>query len=356
MKPIVPWRLLIPFEDFDTIAGEHGVSMQQVAKDTGIQLHVSKTAQVVKDLGGFVMTMHGTMWQKRTAGRKVVDAIFEIQGCDAKPAIEQAIAFCDPRQRWWQFSGKIAIVCPAASYASVSSSELLSNVEDTGAKMSVDDMCLRNSEAKRFLVHLQGNAQQVVSAMSRVNVALQDLVDRSTLDSPDFSDADELDNDHAAPSVKEIVRAARLAPAAGMATQPPHNHPAMMPQVDSHADRSQQQFRAKVGLAVSSLHNDPPKETSDPHPCSDQLLHPSKESSAPETGLRGNGVAQEASDVRGQIRQMAPQGEPLHHTVSCRKESVGVTPAQRADARLLPNHGVIAGAEPAFVNGSVPHP
>eukprot|EP00929_Paragymnodinium_shiwhaense_P073385 TRINITY_DN37382_c0_g1_i3.p1 TRINITY_DN37382_c0_g1~~TRINITY_DN37382_c0_g1_i3.p1 ORF type:complete len:318 (+),score=49.27 TRINITY_DN37382_c0_g1_i3:189-1142(+) len=80
---------------------------------------------------------------------------------------------------------------------------------------------------------MTGNAQQVISACTRVNTALQEMVDRGALGLGHFvevaGDCDAAAGVRGAPaagpppSVAEAVRSARLAPAAGFATQPPHS-------------------------------------------------------------------------------------------------------------------------------------
>lgn len=232
----MPWRILIPgTAEFDAVAGANGTNLQSIASDTGVRLDVANAPALVGALGGPVVTVHGSMWQKRTAGRRIVDALFELQGCDARPAIEQPIPVGDPRQRWWQFSGRLAIMLPGSTHTVVTSPSLRKSVEDIGVQMSVGTP-LHIGQVSRFLVNFQGNAQQVVSAISRVSVALQDLVDSFKLRAHDFieegvgSDAGFGGGASAPPpAVADLVRAARLAPAAGVATQPPHEHPAMVP-------------------------------------------------------------------------------------------------------------------------------
>ena len=73
--------------------------------------------------------------------------------------------------------GRVSIVVPSAAHPIVSQSQMLKSVEDCGATMSID--APSSPSVSRFAAHLKGNAQQVVSAMSRVSVALQEMVDHT---------------------------------------------------------------------------------------------------------------------------------------------------------------------------------
>eukprot|EP00927_Polykrikos_kofoidii_P013364 TRINITY_DN15822_c0_g1_i1.p1 TRINITY_DN15822_c0_g1~~TRINITY_DN15822_c0_g1_i1.p1 ORF type:complete len:550 (-),score=86.02 TRINITY_DN15822_c0_g1_i1:377-1819(-) len=180
--------------------------------------------------GGAVVTIHGTMWQKRTAGRRLVDILFERQGVD--PA------------RWASGSGCLTVVLPAKAREVVESKQIHDSVSDVGARIHVrpdppETALGVKVMASRLVVEYSGNAQQAVSAATRVNAALQDLVDHGVLVHMDFAEESPalaphpgVNSDGATvsrsqplppPSVAEAVRSARLSPAAGVATQPPHS-------------------------------------------------------------------------------------------------------------------------------------
>lgn len=216
MELLVPWRLLVPRDAYQPLCGEDGGEVGRIATESGARIETAETGLLPSAFDGVVVTIQGTMWQKRTAGRQIVDRLFAQQGIDP--------------QRWASGSGRLAVVLPAAARLTVESAEVSESVRVIGAGMRVAAPLAGLAAPARFLVLFEGNAQQVVSAVTRVNTALQDLADYGGLVILDF--AEEGSGGAGPLSVAEAVRAARLAPAAGVATQPPHTHPrlaAIMP-------------------------------------------------------------------------------------------------------------------------------
>lgn len=204
----MPWRLYVPVDATDAVIGEHGEVCRKIQKDSGVRLDIDKASAVIaaSDQGSLI-TIHGTMWQKRTAGRKLVDALFESRGMDPN--------------RWFIFSSRMSILLPADGLESISSNHMKASIEAIGAKMQIDPTTV-GVAAPRILAHFEGNAQQVISGITRLNTSMQDCVDRFELKAENFL---EPGRGEAAPLISDQVAAARKAPAAGIATQPVHSHP-----------------------------------------------------------------------------------------------------------------------------------
>lgn len=234
MEFLVPWRLLLPEDIGRELAATDASDLKHIARVSGARIDVTRSLPVDASPGSVMVTLHGTMWQKRTAGRALVDWAFELQGVD--------------RTNWWKFTRSLAIILPQAAYGTVTSEEVRHNVRVIGAQMSAEPPAeAAPAAAGRFLVHFEGNAQQVVSAVTRVNTAMQDLADHGRVSIADFSEAEGL----APPSVAEVVRSARLAPAAGVATQPPHTHPALAVPACGHPQA------AAAGGFEAATHSEP---------------------------------------------------------------------------------------------------
>merc|ERR1719433_1296149 len=150
------------------------------------------------------------------------------------------------RLNWWKFSRRLSAVLPRAAHEMVLSKDVCESVGVIGAQMTVEAPAEPEQAPARFLVHFEGNAQQVVSAVTRVNTFMQDLADREVVNASDFTDEG---TDSTMPSISSLVRAARLAPAAGVATRPPHTHPAVAePEMVHETPRAV----VPVGFAVAS--------------------------------------------------------------------------------------------------------
>lgn len=208
MEVLVPWRFLLSREVYDGPLSSNGNSVGDVAQKTGARIDVDTSGPAALALGGVILTIYGTMWQKRTAGRHIVDRMFEANGCDPS--------------RWATFSGTLSIVLPASTHSAVSSDRTRADVEVIHSRLRVRDAIL---DVGRYAVDLEGNAQQVISGVTRINTVLQDLADHSQLRNEDFSEKIV----ERPPSIQDVVGAARLAPAAGVATQAPHSHPKFAP-------------------------------------------------------------------------------------------------------------------------------
>jgi len=211
MEFLVPWRLLFPSDLFDVMCRDGGGVVKEIACKSGARIDVASAVPVPHVCSTKLVTIHGTMWQKRTAGRQLVDKLFELQGMDLS--------------RWWTWSGRLSVIFPAVSRNTVMSTTVKDSVGVIGASMCLDAACSEDDACSRFVVHFEGNSQQVISAITRVNTSLQDLADHDQVKAADFSEVES----PSPPSIAESVRAARLAPAGGVARPAPHTHPAMMP-------------------------------------------------------------------------------------------------------------------------------
>eukprot|EP00414_Alexandrium_minutum_P006265 CAMPEP_0113825916 /NCGR_PEP_ID=MMETSP0328-20130328/3992_1 /TAXON_ID=39455 /ORGANISM="Alexandrium minutum" /LENGTH=160 /DNA_ID=CAMNT_0000793877 /DNA_START=9 /DNA_END=487 /DNA_ORIENTATION=- /assembly_acc=CAM_ASM_000350 len=160
MSFLVPWQLLLPEEAYRSMHKAEE-SFRHVARVSGARIDVTSGVPVSRELGSAAVVLHGTMWQKRTAGRALVDWIFELLGVD--------------RTNWWKFSREVAIVLPGVAHSTVAREDTAETVRVVGAKMLVE---APDGSASSFAVRLQGHAQQVISAATRLHAAVQDLVDR----------------------------------------------------------------------------------------------------------------------------------------------------------------------------------
>lgn len=197
---LVPWRLVLPTEHLDFICGADGAEIMRVASISGARVDGPTELPRL----GPVVTIHGTMWQKRTLGKLLVERLWEARGGDP--------------QRLAAFSSSMAIVLPEVTRSAVSEEKVRRSVDDIGAGMKIDPP-LDGSGAIRYGVMFEGTATQVISGITRVNTVVQDLADCRQVKPQDFQESDSC---APPPSAEELVRAARLCPAAGVGTAKPH--------------------------------------------------------------------------------------------------------------------------------------
>ena len=140
MLTIVPWRLHVPGEAFEPLFGEDGSEIKKFASSSGSRIDVEASGALAAAWGGAVLTIHGTMWQKRTASSQLLGRLFALQGVDRAGA------------------GRLAIVLPALACGTVASAEVIESVELIGAKIQVD--AAGSEGPPRVLARLEGSAQQ----------------------------------------------------------------------------------------------------------------------------------------------------------------------------------------------------
>ncbi|CAJ1405284.1 unnamed protein product [Effrenium voratum] len=150
-----------------------------------------------------VLTIRGSMWQKRQAVRAILERLVPREGC-------------------------LSLLLPSAGFTALQAPGLWEGLKLLGAQLHVPEPL-----GERFLALAEGNPEQILSTATRVNTALQDLADHGRLLEAHFSE----DPGAAPPQVLQVpqqllhpqklqeqtqrVLQERFQPLAGRSSQPP---------------------------------------------------------------------------------------------------------------------------------------
>lgn len=109
--------------------------------------------------GREVLTIRGTMWQKRQAVRGMLERLF-------------------PKE------GSLPLLLPSACFPALQAPELWEGLQLLGARLQLPD----RRDGERFWAFAEGNREQMLSTATRVNTALQDLADHGRLVEEHFTE------------------------------------------------------------------------------------------------------------------------------------------------------------------------
>ncbi|CAJ1405287.1 unnamed protein product [Effrenium voratum] len=105
-----------------------------------------------------VLTIRGSMWQKRQAVRAILERLVPREGC-------------------------LSLLLPSAGFTALQAPGLWEGLKLLGAQLHVPEPL-----GERFLALAEGNPEQILSTATRVNTALQDLADHGRLLEAHFSE------------------------------------------------------------------------------------------------------------------------------------------------------------------------
>mmetsp|Transcript_3135 Transcript_3135/g.7302 ORF Transcript_3135/g.7302 Transcript_3135/m.7302 type:complete len:355 (-) Transcript_3135:23-1087(-) len=166
----VPYRCLVPQDSVSFIIGKGGATIRQMSESSGAALSISKDTETPKTLGDKIVTIAGINSAKEAACREVVRKLRKMQGVED---------FLEP--------GVFVIIIPEMSAPVVvgaKGAQIKSIMEQSGAEINIGREAIIGMPD--LPVSINGTVEQVVSAVSRINAVLQDMLDRGKLLERDF--------------------------------------------------------------------------------------------------------------------------------------------------------------------------
>ncbi|CAJ1405285.1 unnamed protein product [Effrenium voratum] len=196
---LVPWRLGLAGRQLRELAEPPDLlAKAREAVGVHVLLEACPVSPKLK-----VLTIRGSMWQKRQAVRAILERLVPREGC-------------------------LSLLLPSAGFTALQAPGLWEGLKLLGAQLHVPEPL-----GERFLALAEGNPEQILSTATRVNTALQDLADHGRLLEAHFSE----DPGAAPPQVLQVpqqllhpqklqeqtqrVLQERFQPLAGRSSQPP---------------------------------------------------------------------------------------------------------------------------------------
>eukprot|EP00439_Symbiodinium_sp_Y106_P063073 s396_g9.t1 len=167
---LVPWRLAL--EGSARVAlTDPLLGCKLTVRDVGVHILLERCPRAAAPDGDFaepqeVVTIRGTMWQKRQAVRAIIERLLEHQGVP-------------------NGSGSMLLLLPSSGFDSLQAPELWSGLQLLGAQLSLPSP---GFPGNRFLARARGNRDQILSTATRVNTLFQDLADHGRLTDLDFTE------------------------------------------------------------------------------------------------------------------------------------------------------------------------
>eukprot|EP00441_Pelagodinium_beii_P043656 CAMPEP_0197634252 /NCGR_PEP_ID=MMETSP1338-20131121/10395_1 /TAXON_ID=43686 ORGANISM="Pelagodinium beii, Strain RCC1491" /NCGR_SAMPLE_ID=MMETSP1338 /ASSEMBLY_ACC=CAM_ASM_000754 /LENGTH=365 /DNA_ID=CAMNT_0043206077 /DNA_START=14 /DNA_END=1108 /DNA_ORIENTATION=+ len=170
MDSQVPYRCLVPADAVSFIIGKGGANIRQISDNSGANVSISKDGDTPSTLADKIVTIGGvTTDSKQRACAEVVRKLRQMQGVtDMEPGVFVIII---P-----QISAPVIIGAKGAQIKSI--------MEQSGAEINVGRESIIGMPDQP--ISINGTLDQVVSAVSKLNTVLQDMVDRGKLTERDF--------------------------------------------------------------------------------------------------------------------------------------------------------------------------
>lgn len=167
---LVPWRLALEGSSRVALTDPQDL-LQRAQEDVGVHILLERCPRAAAPDGDFaepqeVVTIRGTMWQKRQAVRAIIERLLEHQGVA-------------------NGSGSMLLLLPSTGFDSLQAPELWSGLQLLGAQLSLPSP---GFPGNRFLARARGNRDQILSTATRVNTLFQDLADHGRLTDLDFTE------------------------------------------------------------------------------------------------------------------------------------------------------------------------
>ncbi|CAK9013443.1 Uncharacterized protein SCF082_LOCUS11934 [Durusdinium trenchii] len=151
--PLVPWRLGFTSEQVQLLTQEPNL-LERAQEAVGVHLLHESTE------GREVLTIRGTMWQKRQAVRAMLERLFANEGT-------------------------LPLLLPSVAFPALQAPELWEGLQLLGARLRLPDPA---ELGRRFWAVAEGNREQMLSTATRINTSLQDLADHGRLGETDFTE------------------------------------------------------------------------------------------------------------------------------------------------------------------------
>ncbi|CAK0885125.1 unnamed protein product [Prorocentrum cordatum] len=165
----VPWRCLVPADAVPFLVGRGGANIRQLSETSGAHVSISKDDETPASLADKIVSIGGNVEQKESACAQVVRKLRQMQGVeDREPGVFVVII---P-----EVSAPVIIGAKGAQIKGI--------METSGAEINVGREAILGMTDQP--ISINGTLEQVVSAVSRVNAVLQDMVDRGKLRAQDF--------------------------------------------------------------------------------------------------------------------------------------------------------------------------
>ncbi|CAE7476237.1 unnamed protein product [Symbiodinium natans] len=167
---LVPWRLALEGGARAALLEPQDL-LQRAQQDVGVHIILEPCPPAAAPSGEAVapqdvVTIRGTMWQKRQAVRAIIERLLEHQGVP-------------------NGSGSMLLLLPSAGSHALQAPELWSGLQLLGAQLTLP---APDFAGDRFLARARGNRDQILSTATRVNTSLQDLADHGRLTDLDFTE------------------------------------------------------------------------------------------------------------------------------------------------------------------------
>lgn len=161
---LVPWRLGFSQQQLQLLQMDDDL-IERAREAVGVHV-LQETTE-----GREVLTIRGTMWQKRQAVRGMLERLFPNEG-------------------------SLPLLLPSECFPALQAPELWEGLKLLGARLQLPE----RRDGPRFWAFAEGNREQMLSTATRVNTALQDLADHGRLVEGHFTE----DTTRAPPQVLQM--------------------------------------------------------------------------------------------------------------------------------------------------------